>query len=374
MDRSWDRFQTQWQWGLEDIQRNFQRGQVRSGWAESGLNLRINQQQLQYGWQQEDIQEALRYATGRDRRRLLRQQERGAISFSMNMAGAGMQMEQIEVQRQWAEEDYGIALERHHQKLAWQTEEYAAQREFFEEEVALRRELQAITRETTMSALDREQRSLDNASMNLAIMTALNNEALSSQLALEALNAAKQVEINMTNDFATAVGNLGGSMIDSIQKIAASYSAIMGMIAGYAGSVIQGAIGAITTPGTPTVPETPSTPVEVPNTPSDEERREQFCRQNPGVDGCPGGVPMAAGGPVFQTMGAIVHQGEHVVPRSGALILREPEVIKLLSSILNVLREANRNGRGNVRLSIQTNDPRTGIDYGMDLARELELN
>ena len=492
MQLGWNKFLTQWQWGLEDINRNFERGQVKSGWAEAGLNLQVNQQQLQYGWQNEDIEEALRYATGRDRRKLLKQQERGAISYSLSMVGADLQREQIETQRGWSEEDYAIALDRHNQRKGWFQEEFALTQENFREEIALRRELMEINRETTMNDLQRQQASLANAQQHLVFMQQEQGQLMAIQTTLEEMNAQAEyfrnvipstntispaglttsdkyggdlgsmirdlmttigggevyyptpasgnnkeiteekikememlegeaelrrqlreinteiaindvlthqeeldnsqslyalavefqqvlttsqtiaeyiqtvrlAEISMTDAYAQAITNLGKAFMSAGNDMASTIANILGVLHGMAAGMIQSKINELTWPtGGP-----PETPKKVP----DKSLAE--CQANPNQEGCEWySGSHATGGQITSTGLALVHQGEHVVPQNGALVLREPEVARLLGQILVAIQSANRNGN-KVQISVLTNDPKSGLDYGMNLSRELELN
>lgn len=358
MDRSWEKFEVQWGWGLEDLAKNFERAMTRSGWSESALDLRVNQSQLQYAWNMEDIDEALRYATGRDRRKLLRQQERQTISYSLNMADTDMQRDQIETQRRWAEEDYQIALDRHNQKMTWQQEEMSFARSMFEQEIGLRQELMNINRVMTMNDLQRQQASLVNAQYHLELTYTQQQALFALQAVVQNLAAGISFATNTTQLLTSAVQQYGAQATAVYQQMVKSANTPWGVGTSYGGDIQMTPVNG---GGTQASRES--------STPSPFSKDQFYCMLHPDDPKC----SYATGGPVQMTTMAMVHKGEHVVPQDGALVLREPEVVKLLGQIVQILGSAKQSG-SDVKVVVQTNDPQSGYDYGMNLARELELN
>lgn len=140
-------------WGAEDIERQRERGLVRLGWAEQDLRTGFGRQQTQFGWQaediafqgaqrsiqfgwgMEDIEEQMRYATGRQRRRLMRQRERQVIGFGMGMGQLERQDERLQQRKQWAEEDFNKELERIQIRRGWLEEDYERAKARLEEQM-----------------------------------------------------------------------------------------------------------------------------------------------------------------------------------------------------------------------------------------------
>jgi hypothetical protein len=147
-DRQWnERWNMQYQqlgitsgWQAEDRERQYGRQQVRFDWAEEDLAFRGAQSQLQFGWQMEDLEESERFATGRGRRRIRRQRERASISFGMSMGRLDEEGERLEQRREWAEEDYEKAKDRHETTLGWRRKEMELSRKHHEEDVDAQRE------------------------------------------------------------------------------------------------------------------------------------------------------------------------------------------------------------------------------------------
>lgn len=107
MAQNWQKMQTQYQWGKED------------------LAFRGQQASLQYGWGQEDTETALRYATGRERRQLLKKQERETISYSMGMGRLDTEGDRLDQRHKWDEEEFGRQQEYFKKKMQWTQEDFA---------------------------------------------------------------------------------------------------------------------------------------------------------------------------------------------------------------------------------------------------------
>jgi hypothetical protein len=149
-------------WGQEDLERQFGRRMTRLGWAEEDIAFRGATTALQFGWGMEDIGEQMRYATGRERRQLMRQRERKTIMYGMQMGRFEEEGDRIEQQRRWAEEDFAREEERHGKRISWGQERLELSRRYHEENVELRRERLAAAREhfEEQNQLEDEQREL----------------------------------------------------------------------------------------------------------------------------------------------------------------------------------------------------------------------
>lgn len=130
-------FQWQTQYQREQMGIQYERQQTQFGWQEEDLAFKGAQTTMQFGWQMEDIGENLRYATGRQRRQLMRQRERATISFGMGMGQLGEQGERLDQRREWAEEDHNRARSYFEMRVQWQQREMDTSRRHFEERHSL---------------------------------------------------------------------------------------------------------------------------------------------------------------------------------------------------------------------------------------------
>jgi hypothetical protein len=101
------------------------------------LAFRGNQSSLQYGWNMEDIQEQMRYATGRDRRQLMKQQERSTISYAMNMGQLDTEKDRLDERKQWAEEDHNRQKTYFEERVQWTQAEMDLSLRHHEEDMGL---------------------------------------------------------------------------------------------------------------------------------------------------------------------------------------------------------------------------------------------
>lgn len=203
---------TQREWTQADMSRDYERGGIRLDWQEQDLlrqkaqmgrgneyqlwNLNWQQQmtgmqrgwqqedwafqrgqaQMQYGWQMEDVDEDIRFATGRQRKKLLKQKKRATISQNIseerqdtqeeraketwamedekfakekehllesqriNDENWTIQMERLQTQRQWFEEDHATQLERFSKRVEYEENIYKLQEEAYQREIEIETE------------------------------------------------------------------------------------------------------------------------------------------------------------------------------------------------------------------------------------------
>jgi len=147
-------------WEEQDRETQYRRQMVQFGWQEEDLAFRGAQSQLQFGWQMEDLEESERFATGRQRRQIRRQRERATISFGMSMGRLDEEEGRLDQRREWAEEDYNKAKDRHEETLEWRRAEMELSRRHHEEDVEAQRDrLDASRRyfEETAELQDRQR-------------------------------------------------------------------------------------------------------------------------------------------------------------------------------------------------------------------------
>jgi hypothetical protein len=132
----------QYQWGLQDIGREWGRTQRRFQWAEEDIAYQGTRSTLQYGWGMEDIEEQMRYATGRERRQLMRRQERMTVEYGMGMGRLETEEGRLGERRKWAEEDHNRERNRYEQRYRWSRQDMDMQRRHHEEQMNLARRRQ----------------------------------------------------------------------------------------------------------------------------------------------------------------------------------------------------------------------------------------
>jgi hypothetical protein len=156
---NFNRSMEQFNWSLKDLNTNFQRGQQGFAWQQQGLNLQANQQAVSFGWQLEDIDTAMRYSTGRERRQLARQRERAATTFGFQEQGLNLQQEQLKTREKWAEEDFAKETARLEERRKWAEQDFEKEKkrlevrqEWLDEDLA-----RALKRIEEQAALEDEQ-------------------------------------------------------------------------------------------------------------------------------------------------------------------------------------------------------------------------
>jgi len=141
---------------------------MQRGWQEEDWEWSSQQRQQSYGWNLEDINENIRFASGRQRKQLLKQRERMTITQTQGEERADteeeraremwrmederfqkqmerfdeerslqdenweIQFERLQTQRQWTEDDYNRDRERMNEKNQWEDEDYNRQTERFQ--------------------------------------------------------------------------------------------------------------------------------------------------------------------------------------------------------------------------------------------------
>ena len=141
---------------------------MQRGWQEEDWQWNAQQRQQSYGWSLEDINESIRFASGRQRKQLLKQRERLTITQAQGEERADteeeraremwrlederfdkqmerfdeesalqdenwqIQFERLQTQRQWTEDDYNRDRERMSEKNSWEDEDFQRQTERFQ--------------------------------------------------------------------------------------------------------------------------------------------------------------------------------------------------------------------------------------------------
>lgn len=167
---------SQWQWSSSYNQ--FLRSQM---WAREDWQYEDTMRGLQFAWGMEDLNEAIRFSSGRERRMLIRQRDRQALTHSL-------EGEQIETRRSRQEEVWAQEDERFRKQKEYMLEMQALDRENFDLNRRQREEFYRLDRE----AFERRVREYEEEKTLQDQMRELSREYQYQQLQLQREAAALQ--------------------------------------------------------------------------------------------------------------------------------------------------------------------------------------
>jgi len=174
-------------------------------WKREDLAFQGAQTSLQYAWGQEDIGESLRYATGRERRGLLQQQERQTITYAMGMGQLSEQGERLETQEGWAEEDLAREREHYEQRFALGDEYQSQYTAYWEQRYELEDELQEIRQFNARFQLEQDKEQLARArELELSLRAITEVQIAVTQSQENAIALQKVFTDNMLSAFTSA--------------------------------------------------------------------------------------------------------------------------------------------------------------------------
>lgn len=173
-----------WQSGFQ-----YQGMQIQRGYARQDMQYNEQMRNMGFGWQMEDMDEAIRTSTGRQRAQLVRQRDRASTKF--NLEGEQIDRQEERQEEMWAREDERFAKTQEYQESMMELDEeqfnlskeqretmYSMEKEHFEEQVEYYKERYAI--ETDLIAKQRDYQA--------------------AQIALQAAAAGIQAEMNEENE------------------------------------------------------------------------------------------------------------------------------------------------------------------------------
>ncbi|MFM8323156.1 MAG: hypothetical protein ACKOC5_19770, partial [Chloroflexota bacterium] len=112
---SWERMTKGQEYQRWERAFNYQTGLMQRGWAREDWDFQDTTRGLNRAWDAEDLNEAIRFSTGRERRKLLRQRDRQTISNNL-------EDEQIDTQRERQEQLWGREDEHYRKALEYAEE------------------------------------------------------------------------------------------------------------------------------------------------------------------------------------------------------------------------------------------------------------
>jgi hypothetical protein len=179
-----------WSMDFSYMQSLQQRGWTREDWV-----FQDTTRQLNFGWQMEDMDETIRYSTGRERRKAIRQQDRAALMH--NLEGQQIDTQRERQEEQWSQEDerfqkqkdytlelqrldresFDLGVEQRKTFYRMDQEQLSRKMEEYEQAKALQDELRELTREYQY-----EQLQLQKAAAGAAAQAAETQEVFNKAL------------------------------------------------------------------------------------------------------------------------------------------------------------------------------------------------
>jgi hypothetical protein len=333
-------------WGAAAEERYQERTEASDAWRQYQFDYRQNRSQLQFGRTMEDLDEGIRFATGRQKLRLQKQKERATVDYTMAQGYAEEEQNYWEKQKQFRDEEHEAAESHRMQRLEWADEDLDRGKRQHDEIAGLRAAHAEKQKQhaQTMYGLQEEKTALDQAywkeqkaADELAIEQA--EEYIDKQKEIrDAQVELAQMQQDAVANFTLGMQGLTQEFLDFIGEIKAK----LNDTAYYPSS--QGEWMGASDPNygdNPIMDESGGGTV-------DEEEDDDDIPPRP-----PTGIPKHSGGPIGSVwnrhmdrsrseMMIRAQEGEWIVPRGGELIKTEDErVILLLERIADALDEGN---------------------------------
>lgn len=121
--------------------------QQQEGWRQEDWAFSRAQSEIGFGWQMEDFDRSMRYARGRERRDIMRQQERSVIQFAMQASKSDIDKGRLEQQEEWSADQYEREKAHFEKTKQFEEESFAMKIRHFEEDIALQREQMELSRQ-----------------------------------------------------------------------------------------------------------------------------------------------------------------------------------------------------------------------------------
>lgn len=339
---------TRFEWSVFDLNKNRAREMTQMRWQYEDLYANRAETQIGFGWQMEDFDRNLRYARGRERLDLLRQRERAVVSYSLEMAKSDRQERRLGVKERWESEDFSIASKRLQQERAWQLEEFEMQKRHFEERRALSQQELDLAREgfekkkqwlLEERAIEDAQIAMQRANAMLQLKEAESLAALYEKNATQSRAYAEQLQVVSTylqeasvrTQYEIQTGEVLKilnpqlkELNDWLQQLPAKMRML---ISGFRHLAVV---------------------IEPIAARADQARQRVILPgQREITQFADGGY--TGHGQKFEPAG-IVHKGEYVVPREGALVLREngtqERLVSLMEQVVELLERISRQPGG----------------------------
>lgn len=335
---NWDRTMEQLDWQKQDMSRSQTQQRTKMQWQGEDLAFQRNQTEIGFAWQMEDADRNIRYARGRERRDLMRNQERSVIQHSMAMGQQDKQESRFEQEKKWAEEQMKIDEQRYERNRYWtiaqmemEKRHHEQDKDFAKKELEWNKEALDKKREWMLQerALDDRARGARRAMYLLEQTERENLFAISRRQKLMMDGYAAQIEaIAQRNQYAQMALQNMIKMGDLLKEVAQGFA---------------------------------------------EVRIELEKIKGASKGGRPGGGSQYADGGYTGSGGkyepaGIVHKGEYVVPQQGAPVVRgdNPKTVELLERIAKAIEDSGATG-GQINVNITAPDAATASQAVLSL-------
>ncbi len=321
-------------------------------WQLEDQAFRRDVSEVNFAWGQEDFDRNIRYARGRERRDLMRQQERATISHSMQSGQMDREEGRTKERMGWSDEQFARDKRRHEQNKQWTQEEMAMQKrhhdedtQFTRQEMALRRQSHEMERQFVV-----EERQL-----------AMQKRQIDRQIAVQEMQEA-QMSLRFHQESRRTLDDLTNAerVLNRVRQEDAARLQYMAQTGQLANQVLDGFISrmrAIASTSSAAPAPRPS------STTAGGGGYWSKAFADGGYTGDPGGMgsyPAFADGGYTGTgasneVAGTVHKGEWVIPTQGGPVIRgdNNQTVAILREILGVLKDRQM---PNVNMTIHGND------------------
>jgi hypothetical protein len=112
-NNQWQRMQVTNAYNTAQWSQQYNQFQQQQGWAREDWQYQDTMRGLQFGWQMEDMNESIRFASGRERKQLLRQRDRSALT--QNLEEQNIETQRDRQEQMWSQEDERYRKQREYQ-------------------------------------------------------------------------------------------------------------------------------------------------------------------------------------------------------------------------------------------------------------------
>lgn len=337
---------------------------VRIGWQREDLAFSRNQLDVNFGWQQEDFDRNIRYARGRERRDLMREQERSTIRYAMSAGQMDRQEGRLDQEAKWAEERYEREKEYFEQNKQFAQEALQLQQKHFEQGRELDAERLQMAEQDHQKQLQwmTESRQLEDQQIQLERewytaqyqMTQTNNQAM-FELDQRARDLSTNLQIlTTTSDLISAAWQAGIQTGTEYEAIIKKINGTWGAAKGISTTPVGPSFGAGN--GSGTVPTPPSSGNYMPINPTvgqiwtDSTGKKWVWNGRAWGPAGSSGPPMGGfveggftGRGVSGEAAGVVHKNEYVVPENGALVIRgDNALVPYLKRMVELMEQVSK--------------------------------
>lgn len=303
--------------------------------------------QLGFAWQMEDFDEQLRFARGRERRLLMRQRDRATIAYTMERGHQSDIRGRMDEQMEWQEEAFERQKRYYDEDEKRAAERLQRQREFYEQTRQLQQNQLNMERMRAEINDSVNRRELEHANMLMQKNWEIQQQEWNIKLVQEQANAAMYLFYSST--LPKAISSMTSQTMSSFgalfQAFGTGLSAAIGGVPKTLGYSDGGMVGGsfITS-----------------------REAAQFNQMvAAGARGYAGGGSTPEG--PFNKPAGVVHEGEYVVPQSGALVVRGDAQVELLKQILIVLKNIEKKGGRGLAINVNAKEVRDTVSATLDL-------